>query len=149
MLIQTFTITIIIIIINITTATAIIIISIILIIIINIIITILIIIIIINIISTSSSSLIANIFVFFVVEAVGCYKDLSARAIPDLLKSFRGQIDWYNIGKTIANCANAAQEKGYKVSWCNDRSTRFSLEINFDLGSSNLHECFLTPSYNY
>lgn len=50
------------------------------------------------------------------LEAVGCYKDSKpARAIPNLLKSFRGQIDWYNIGKTITNCANVAQGKGYKV----------------------------------
>lgn len=50
------------------------------------------------------------------LEAVGCYRDSSgARAIPNLVHSSRGQIDWYNMGKTIEECANAAQRKGYKV----------------------------------
>ena len=57
-------------------------------------------------------------FFLFVVEAVGCYRDSSrARAIPSLVHNYRGQIDWYNIGDTIAKCANVAQGKGYKVSW--------------------------------
>lgn len=50
-----------------------------------------------------------------VVEAVGCFKDQSARALPELVESFRGKIDWYHMDNTIADCANVIQEKGYKV----------------------------------
>ena len=79
-------------------------------------------------------------FFLFVVEAVGCYRDSSrARAIPNLVHNYRGQIDWYNIGTTIEKCANVAQGKGYKVSWWSDRLTSFSSEINFYQGNSNLH----------
>lgn len=49
------------------------------------------------------------------LEAVGCYKDTPARAIPNLVKNFRGNIDWYNISNTIEDCANVVQETGYQV----------------------------------
>ncbi|KAL9980001.1 hypothetical protein ACROYT_G008531 [Oculina patagonica] len=49
------------------------------------------------------------------LEAVGCFKDKSMRALPSLVTSFRGKIDWYHMENTIADCANAVQEKGFKV----------------------------------
>ena len=52
----------------------------------------------------------------FAVEAVGCFKDKSARALPKLIKNMRGQIDWYHMGNTVADCAKLVQENGYKVS---------------------------------
>ncbi|XP_022790685.1 uncharacterized protein LOC111330143 [Stylophora pistillata] len=50
------------------------------------------------------------------LEAVGCYLDkVSARALPSLVKNFRGHIDWYHIDKTIADCAKEVQNQGFEV----------------------------------
>ena len=51
------------------------------------------------------------------MEAVGCYLDsVSARAFPDLLKNFRGHIDWYHIDNTIGDCAKEVQKLNLAVS---------------------------------
>lgn len=50
------------------------------------------------------------------MEAIGCFVDRPSRALPELVKNFRGQIDWYRLGDTVAKCANEVQNKGYKVS---------------------------------
>lgn len=49
------------------------------------------------------------------LEAIGCFVDRPSRALPELVKNFRGQIDWYRLGDTVAKCANEVQNKGYKV----------------------------------
>ena len=51
------------------------------------------------------------------MEAVGCYLDsVSARAFPDLVKNFRGHIDWYHIENTIGDCAKEVQKLNLAVS---------------------------------
>lgn len=50
------------------------------------------------------------------LEAVGCYLDsVSARAFPDLVKNFRGHIDWYHIENTIGDCAKEVQKLNLAV----------------------------------
>lgn len=49
------------------------------------------------------------------LEALGCFKDKSARALPELVKNIRPQIDWYHMGNTVRDCAKLVQDKGYKV----------------------------------
>lgn len=48
---------------------------------------------------------------------IGCFKDRikksTPRPLPDLIKNFRGNIDWYNHNKTIDACAEEAKKNGY------------------------------------
>lgn len=44
---------------------------------------------------------------------LGCWRDvISDRALPQLLVNLRSQIDWFNIGKTIDKCYQAAKKAG-------------------------------------
>ncbi|KAL9987880.1 hypothetical protein ACROYT_G002258 [Oculina patagonica] len=45
---------------------------------------------------------------------VGCFKDkLRQRALPELLVSYRGKIDWNNLNQIVENCAREAKKKNY------------------------------------
>ena len=46
---------------------------------------------------------------------IGCFKDKMKhpRPLPDLIKNFRGHLDWKNLNKTIDACAKEAENKGY------------------------------------
>ena len=35
------------------------------------------------------------------------------RPLPQLIKNFRGGLDWHNLNKTIDACAEQAKKKGY------------------------------------
>jgi hypothetical protein len=48
------------------------------------------------------------------ITEVGCYIDKHVRAMPVLYKSFRDQINWYSMDKTVNQCAHVAFQKGYK-----------------------------------
>ena len=50
------------------------------------------------------------------MEAIGCFVDRPLRALPELVKNLRGQIDWYHMDDTVAKCAKVVQDKGYTVS---------------------------------
>ena len=51
------------------------------------------------------------------VQPIGCYKDkFDDRAFPVLIANLRDKIDWYDLQKTINECACYAYEGGYKVS---------------------------------
>ena len=55
--------------------------------------------------------------IFFSVEynSLGCFKDSTPRALPLLLKSFRGNIDWTDMTKIVRACADLAKERGLPV----------------------------------
>jgi hypothetical protein len=36
--------------------------------------------------------------------------------MPDLIVNLRNKIDWYDMQKTVRECACTAHEQGYKVS---------------------------------
>ncbi|PFX26175.1 hypothetical protein AWC38_SpisGene9148 [Stylophora pistillata] len=43
---------------------------------------------------------------------VGCFRDrFHPRAMPELLKNFRGTIDWSDLSKTVQKCADEAMNK--------------------------------------
>ncbi|KAL9981394.1 hypothetical protein ACROYT_G010094 [Oculina patagonica] len=43
---------------------------------------------------------------------VGCFKDKPRpRAMPELLKNFRGTIDWSDLSKTVQKCADEAMNR--------------------------------------
>lgn len=45
---------------------------------------------------------------------VGCFKDNTGqRALPELLVSYRGKIDWKNLNQIVENCAREAKKKNY------------------------------------
>ena len=45
-------------------------------------------------------------------EPVGCFRDKPRpRAMPELLKNFRGTIDWSDLSKTVQKCADEAMNK--------------------------------------
>ncbi|XP_068750199.1 uncharacterized protein [Montipora capricornis] len=45
-------------------------------------------------------------------KPVGCFKDrFSPRAMPELLKNFRGTIDWNHLDKIVEKCAEEAMNK--------------------------------------
>lgn len=45
---------------------------------------------------------------------VGCFKDNTGqRALPELLVSYRGKIDWNNLNQIVENCAREAKKKNY------------------------------------
>ncbi|XP_078359057.1 uromodulin-like isoform X2 [Oculina patagonica] len=46
---------------------------------------------------------------------IGCFKDSlkKSRPLPELIKNFRGGLDWNNLNKTVAACAEEAKKKGY------------------------------------
>ena len=48
---------------------------------------------------------------------LGCYKD-STRPLDKIYKNVRNDIDWFDMKKTVMDCAKAAKEKGYKVCFC-------------------------------
>ena len=47
------------------------------------------------------------------ISAIGCYKDKkSERALPELLKNYRGRLDWRDLsGTVIENCKLEAIDK--------------------------------------
>ena len=47
------------------------------------------------------------------ISPIGCYADTSDRALPILLKSFRDQINWNAMNKTVNQCARVAYGSGY------------------------------------
>lgn len=50
------------------------------------------------------------------VEAVGCFLDsMNNRAFPKMMANLRGGINWFNMNKTVQECANLAVKQGYKV----------------------------------
>ena len=55
--------------------------------------------------------------IFFSVEynSLGCFEDRTPRALPLLLKSFRGNIDWTDMTKTVRACSEIAKERGLPV----------------------------------
>ena len=56
------------------------------------------------------------IFIFSIVEEVGCFRDnLNDRAFPTMLKNLRGGIDWHHLEKIVQECAILAKESNYKV----------------------------------
>jgi len=46
---------------------------------------------------------------------IGCFKDTTKkpRPLPQLIKNFRGRLDWNNLNQTIDACAEEAKKKGY------------------------------------
>jgi hypothetical protein len=62
------------------------------------------------------TSLIKTSFNHTGVQRLGCYKDFSTRSLPDLIVNLRNKIDWYDLQKTVRECACVAHEKGYKVT---------------------------------
>lgn len=47
---------------------------------------------------------------------VGCFKDKKsprARALPELIANYRGNIDWNNTMEVVDKCAKRAKEKNY------------------------------------
>lgn len=44
---------------------------------------------------------------------VGCFNDEIPRALPKLLKSFRGNIDWDNLQKIVDDCASETKKMNY------------------------------------
>ena len=58
------------------------------------------------------------IFIFSIVEKVGCFKDnANDRAFPTMLKNLRGGIDWHHPEKIVQKCAILAKENYYEVRW--------------------------------
>ena len=47
------------------------------------------------------------------ISPIGCYADTRDRALPILLKSFRDQINWHSMNKTVNQCARVAHGSGY------------------------------------
>lgn len=45
-------------------------------------------------------------------DSLGCFRDDSPHALPMLLKSFRGNIDWNNMAKIVQACAEITHERG-------------------------------------
>ena len=54
---------------------------------------------------------------FFSVEydSLGCFNDGTPRALPELLESFRKNIDWMNMAKIVQACAEVAYERGLQT----------------------------------
>ncbi|XP_028412231.1 MAM and LDL-receptor class A domain-containing protein 1-like [Dendronephthya gigantea] len=48
------------------------------------------------------------------VQHLGCFNDRYKRALPDLIANLRDKIDWYDMQKTVRECACVAYDKGYK-----------------------------------
>ncbi|XP_028407315.1 uncharacterized protein LOC114529947 [Dendronephthya gigantea] len=48
------------------------------------------------------------------VQHLGCFNDRYKRALPDLIANLRDKIDWYDMQKTVKECACVAYDKGYK-----------------------------------
>ena len=48
-------------------------------------------------------------------DSLGCFKDGTPRALPELLENFRKNIDWTNMAKTVQACAEAALERGLQT----------------------------------
>ena len=48
-------------------------------------------------------------------EALGCFTESSPFAIPKLIKSFRGSIDWTDLAKHVRACAELVHSRGYQV----------------------------------
>ena len=48
-------------------------------------------------------------------DSLGCFKDGTPRALPELLESFRKNIDWTNMAKTVQACAEVAHERGLQT----------------------------------
>ncbi|CAH3159405.1 unnamed protein product [Pocillopora meandrina] len=48
-------------------------------------------------------------------NSLGCFKDSTPRALPLLLKNFRGNIDWTDSTKVVRACAEIAKERGLPV----------------------------------
>lgn len=44
---------------------------------------------------------------------VGCFKDNNPRALPELLASYRGKLDWNNLEEVVKKCAQEAKTKNY------------------------------------
>ena len=55
--------------------------------------------------------------IFFTVEynSLGCFRDSNPHALPLLLKSFRGNMDWHDMTKIVRACAEIAKERGHPV----------------------------------
>ena len=51
--------------------------------------------------------------IFFSVkyDSLGCFRDDTPHALPVLLKSFRGNIDWNNMAKIVQACAEITHER--------------------------------------
>ena len=56
-----------------------------------------------------------NSFYLFPVRNLGCYKD-NSRPLKIFYKSFRDDIDWFDMLKTVKECAQEAKNNGYKVT---------------------------------
>ena len=54
---------------------------------------------------------------FFPVEydSLGCFKDGTPRALPELLENFRKNIDWMNMAKIVQACAEVAHARGLQT----------------------------------
>ncbi|RMX52579.1 hypothetical protein pdam_00019390 [Pocillopora damicornis] len=48
-------------------------------------------------------------------NSLGCFKDSTPRALPLLLKNFRGNIHWTDSTKVVRACAEIAKERGLPV----------------------------------
>ncbi|XP_031549766.1 uncharacterized protein LOC116287250 [Actinia tenebrosa] len=49
-------------------------------------------------------------------EAIGCFFDsLSNRSFPKMMANLRPNIDWFNMNKTVQDCAKLAVKQGYKL----------------------------------
>ena len=55
--------------------------------------------------------------IFFPVEydSLGCFKDGTPRALPELLENFRKNIDWMNMAKIVQACAEVAHARGLQT----------------------------------
>ena len=58
------------------------------------------------------------IFIFSIVEKVGCFKDnANDRTFPTMLKDLRGRIDWHHPEKIVQQCAVLTKENYNEVRW--------------------------------
>ena len=60
-------------------------------------------------------------FFFTILESIqtftplGCFSDsIADRALPTPLYSFRGSIDWFNMNRSVSQCAAVTQSYGYQ-----------------------------------
>ena len=56
----------------------------------------------------------ANYNLYFIVRNLGCYHD-KTRPLKNIYKNIRNDIDWFDMKKTVMDCAKAAKENGYQV----------------------------------
>ena len=56
------------------------------------------------------------IFVYVLVQKLGCFRDRIRWPVFPSYKDLRDQIDWSDLSKTVEQCGNFTLSKGLKVS---------------------------------